>query len=258
MSLKGKLAVKVHQSLSFSSFLAKLESAPVLFWPGCSLMNLGPDILHKSLAILQREIPEMRLASYCCGQPSYYVLPKDYPKHEAKTQKLLKEAGIKTICTACANCYQQMKDWEGLEVKPVYELLARNIQDQDLVKSDLKEIALHDPCPFRKEKGVHQAARELIAKTGVKILDCPNQAEKTRCCGNIHLMNALQEEKSKKMRLLRLGDFPEDATICSYCQGCLNSFAGEGRKTIHLLELLLGQVPQKGWGQRLKYARSLN
>jgi Fe-S oxidoreductase len=66
------------------------------------------------------------------------------------------------------------------------------------------------------------------------------------------MMAAIDPEKSTKMRRKRLEDFPEDRTIASNCEGCLGAFRSEGRKAIHLLELLFGKSKARGWGNRIK------
>jgi hypothetical protein len=66
------------------------------------------------------------------------------------------------------------------------------------------------------------------------------------------MMAATDPEKSRKMRLARLADFPENTIIASSCEGCLGAFRSEGRSTRHLLELLFGASCSRGWGNRFK------
>lgn len=55
----------------------------------------------------------------------------------------------------------------------------------------------------------------------------------------------------RRARLEELGD----KTIVSGCEGCLDAFRGEGKKTLHLLELLLGESCSRGWHNRFKTAQ---
>jgi hypothetical protein len=66
------------------------------------------------------------------------------------------------------------------------------------------------------------------------------------------MLAATDPEKSRKMRLNRLKEFPEDRIIVSSCEGCLGAFRGEGRQTLHLLELLFGRSEGRGWANRIK------
>ena len=53
------------------------------------------------------------------------------------------------------------------------------------------------------------------------------------------------------LRARRLEEFPADRIILSSCQGCLGSFKGQGRETLHLLELLFGKSRKQGWKNRI-------
>lgn len=76
----GGLGMALHQSVSFSGALMGLSRARAVFWPGCALMSLGPDLLNRTLAILRRTEPGMGLSSCCCGQPTRYLQPERFPK----------------------------------------------------------------------------------------------------------------------------------------------------------------------------------
>ena len=71
------------------------------------------------------------------------------------------------------------------------------------------------------------------------------------------MLHTLEPEKSARMRARRLEEFPADRIILSSCQGCLGSFKGQGRETLHLLELLFGKSRKQGWKNRsLRYLMS--
>ena len=74
---------------------------------------------------------------------------------------------------------------------------------------------------------------------------------RTLCWGNFHMRHTLEPEKSARMRARRLEEFPADRIILSSCQGCLGSFKGQGRETLHLLELLFGKSRKQGWKNRI-------
>ena len=165
--------------------------------------------------------------------------------------QLLQKQGVKRIYTACPNCTLQLRELEGFEIIPVWPVLAAHITPADIAAHDGSFI-WHDPCPTRKEPEQQEAARTLLGVCGC---DCTQPAHtgcKTQCCGNFHMLAATDPEKSKKMRLKRLEEFPENRVIVSNCEGCLGAFRSEGRKTVHLLELLFGTSKSRGWGNRIK------
>ena len=240
-----------HQGLSFSPVLMKVPEAEAVFWPGCALMTLEGEILEKTLAVLRRAEPDIQLACSCCGQPTVYLFPDKAEKRRKKLVSLLKKRGVKRIYTACPNCTLQLRELEGFEILPVWPVLAEHIRKEDMASAG-GQFIWHDPCPTRKEPEQQEAARKLLASCGCDCCQPEHTGCKTRCCGNFHMMAATDPEKSAKMRHDRLAEFPEERVIVSSCEGCLGAFRGEGRQTIHLLELLFGRSRSRGWGNRFK------
>lgn len=63
MNSSGIPGMALHQAISFFSPMMSVPETPAVFWPGCALLNLDPSILKKTLEILARTEPEIRLAS---------------------------------------------------------------------------------------------------------------------------------------------------------------------------------------------------
>ena len=251
MSKGSRFGMAFHQGLGFSSMLMKIPSAEAVFWPGCALMNLDGEILDKTLEVLRRAEPEIDLACGCCGQPTVYLFPEKTEKRRAKLVKSLRKRGVRRIYTACPNCTLQLREQEDFEIIPVWPTLAAHIRPEDVAVHEGSFI-WHDPCPTRKEPEQQKAARELVDSCGCDCTEPEHTGCKTNCCGNFHMMAATDPEKSRKMRLNRLKEFPEDRVIVSSCEGCLGAFRSEGRNTVHLLELLFGISESRGWGNRIK------
>lgn len=251
MSKASKTGMVFHQGLSFSPLLMKVPKSEAVFWPGCALLNLDGEILEKTLTVLRREEPGIRLACGCCGQPTVYLFPEKAEKRKNRLVNLLRKQGVRRIYTACPNCTLQLRELEEFQIIPVWEILAKHITKEDIAPAEGACI-WHDPCPTRTEPGQQAAARQLLAVSGCDCCQPEHTGCKTRCCGNFHMMAATDPEKSAKMRKNRLSEFPEDRIIASSCEGCLGAFRGEGRNTCHLLELLFGKSSARGWGNRFK------
>lgn len=251
MSKGSRFGMAFHQGLGFSSMLMKIPSAEAVFWPGCALMNLDGEILDKTLEVLRRAEPEIDLACGCCGQSTVYLFPEKAEKRRAKLVKSLRKRGVRRIYTACPNCTLQLRELEDFEIIPVWPTLAAHIRPEDVAVHEGSFI-WHDPCPTRKEPEQQKAARDLLDSCGCDCTEPEHTGCKTNCCGNFHMMAATDPEKSRKMRLNRLKEFPEDRVIVSSCEGCLGAFRSEGRNTVHLLELLFGTSKSRGWGNRIK------
>ena len=251
MSKGSRFGMAFHQGLGFSDVLMKVPQAEAVFWPGCALLNLDGEILEKTLEVLRRAEPQIRLACGCCGQPTVFLFPEKTEQRRSKLVRLLKKQGVKRIYTACPNCTLQLRELDGFEIIPVWPVLAEHMTEAD-VSASAGSFIWHDPCPTRKEPEQQAAARKLL---GICNCDCTEPEHtgcKTQCCGNFHMLAATDPEKSVKMRKKRLKEFPEERMIVSNCEGCLGAFRSEGRDTVHLLELLFGKSKSRGWANRIK------
>ena len=251
MNRSSNLGMAFHQALGFSALLMKIPKAEAVFWPGCALLNLDEKILVKTLEILRRAEPDIAMACSCCGQPTAYLFPKQAESRRNKLVTQLKKQGVQRIYTACPNCTLQLRELDGFEILPIWPVLAKHMTAADVTTPDGKFI-WHDPCPTRNDPAQQEAARQLLHLCGCDCCQPEHTGCKTQCCGNFHMLAATDPEKSRKMRLKRLEEFPEDRIIASSCEGCLGAFRGEGRNTLHLLELLFGKSNARGWGNRFK------
>ena len=251
MSKGSRFGMAFHQGLGFSKVLMKVPKAEAVFWPGCALMTLDGEILEKTRDILRRAEPEIQMACGCCGQPTVYLFPEKTDKRRAKLLQLLQKQVVKRIYTACPNCALQLQELEGFEIIPVWAVLAAHLKPEDVSPVDGGFI-WHDPCPTRNQPEQQKAARDLLKVSGCDCTEPTHTGCKTNCCGNFHMLAATDPEKSRRIRLKRLEEFPEDRTIISNCEGCLGAFRSERRETLHLLELLFGKSKSRGWGNRIK------
>lgn len=256
MNKSGTLGMRLHQALSFSGALMRCEHRKAIFWPGCALMSADPELLKKTFLILRRAEPEIGFSSCCCAQPTEYLFTKKFAKRQAKLCRMLKTQGVERVYTACPNCAVSLKKLGCVEVIPVWETLDEYLRKEDILQNGGAEYALHDPCPARKETAQHAAVRSILKKAGVSVAEFPHNRGNTICCGNYHMMRALDPEKSASMRKKRLAEAP-DAPITSYCAGCLDAFSSEGKQCTHLLELLFGKSDSRGWGNRIKFTSGI-
>ena len=253
MNRASRLGLRLHQGLSFSPLLRRIPRAEALFWPGCALLNLDGQLLQRCLDILRREEPELCLAAACCGQPSRYLFPRQHEKRLRRLKNLLQKQGVRRIYTACPNCSLELEKLGGVEVRPIWPVLARQLKPEDLAPlPGAGPYVWHDPCPTRRSPEQQEAVRQLLALRGCSWQEAAHSGCQARCCGNFRMLHVLRPETSAQLRQQRLGDFPPDDVILSSCQGCLGAFRGEGRETLHLLELLFGPSLGQGWSRRIR------
>ena len=254
MSKSGNIGMAIHQALGFHCLMMRIPKTDAIFWPGCALMNLDPEILEKTLSVLRRAEPEMGLATGCCGQPTVYLFPEKTEKRQQKLRNLLKKQGVKRIYTACPNCTLQLRELGDFEVISIWPVLAEHLQKSD-VEKPYGSFIWHDPCPTRNDPAQQAGARKLLEISGCDYAEPEHTGAKTQCCGNFHMMRSLDPKKSARMRGHRLKELGEERIILSNCEGCLDAFRSEGRETCHLLELLFGKSKIRSWSNRIKITK---
>lgn len=247
----AKSGMALHQAVSFNKAMLRIPETQAVFWPGCALMNLDGRILEKTLAVLRRGEPGLQLATGCCGQPTEFLFPEKKGKRTESLTDLLRKRGVRRIYTACPNCTVQLGQLEGFAVIPIWAVLAELLTAADIEPS-VEKFIWHDPCPTKTDPAQQAAARQLLNLSGCDFTEPEHTGRSTICCGNFHMMEFSAPEKSAAMRRRRLAEFPEDRTILSSCEGCLNAFRSTGRDTCHLLELLFGKSQTRSWGNRIQ------
>jgi len=137
------------------------EKAEVLFHAGCQY-SFDPQLrstVRNGLKILMDagiDVGIMGKAEICCGGQSYEMGFKDEMAGCARRNaKIWKNAGVKTVVTPCAGCFQSFKvlydkigEETGVEILHITEFVLRLIQEGKIKPT--REIPLsvtyHDPC----------------------------------------------------------------------------------------------------------------
>ncbi|MFC1900022.1 (Fe-S)-binding protein [Chloroflexota bacterium] len=204
------------------------EKADVLYHVGCltSYDKQMQKLANTTVKILQKAGVNFGIAGdseICCGGRAYQMgYREDFLNQAKKNMEMIKKAGIKTVITGCADCYQSFKvlydkyDFKGdLEVLHTTEYFDKLIKDGKLEphkKVDLS-VTYHDPCrlgrlgeawvhwegkkipgdrfvfdppkPYRRgSNGVYEPPRNIINSIpGIKLTEMTRIKEYSWCCG---------------------------------------------------------------------------
>ncbi len=183
-----------------------------------STLKLIYQIEKKPIVVFKEEI--------CCGHDIYWGQGKlkTFIKLAKKNLEKFKNAGVRTIVTACAECYRTFKiDYanifdefdENFEVKHIIDYIYENWKSQKIEfknpnKSE-KEIQFtyHDPCRLSRflpeNDNITNKVREIFREfkyLGYQFNEMAHNKENSLCCGVNSWMNC--NEKSKALRYKRM------------------------------------------------------
>lgn len=227
------------------------------FLPGCQLSASSPDHVASCYEHLRRSLPGgVGLILECCGAPARWA------GNEEKFQSALRalhvawsSLGEPRLITACSSCFKTIKDYlPHISVEPLWPHLSALLPAGPLPEPVSRTLALHDPCSTRGVNEVEGSARTLLANLGITTVEL-NDPGKTTCCGYGGLQlfaNPALAEKTVSRRAAQ-----SNADFVTYCAMCRDRFAHQGKRAIHLLDLVFGAAnsdpaerPDPGFSRR--------
>ena len=96
------------------------------------------------------------------------------------------EVGVKKIIVNSPHCYHAFRNYYGLEVYHISEILLRAVKEAKIRFKKLIEVTAtyHDPCYLGRYNGIYEEPRELLkAVPDVKLVEMPRNRELSLCCG---------------------------------------------------------------------------
>ena len=254
---KREFIVKNHQMLSFSRVFAVTGQGENVFWPGCAVLSMGSELSKRTYDFLKKLIPNLTYSTACCGKPSKYILGgKDFPKRRTFLEQTLSEKGVRTIYTLCPNCFDTLREIEGVRVVSVWAMIDQNFPDEARGILEGRALAIHDPCPIGSDIESAQYVRNILEKMGAEVLEFKNNREKTLCCGKKNMIMALDPKRGQRMFNARAKQAP-CRDIVTYCASCKDTFVDNEFECSHVLELLFQIKASPSWVNRYKAVKSL-
>lgn len=255
--------VRLHQKLSDSPLISgQIKAAETLFFPGCALLAQGPDVTIRTYAYLKESIPDLGFTNRCCFKPTEYL--GDETAFAAYAEKLyadLRKAGVKTLLTACSNCYMSFRrHLPEMQIRSVYEVLAKTgiPEEKKNVFAGRTSVYFHDPCPTRSETELQEAVRTLAKQMGLIPEELEFNRTRTLCCGTGGMIRQTAPAIHKKHKSRRAEEGGPGQYL-TYCRECADTMTEAGRPALHILDLLFsdGMISppsglMRGWTNRIR------
>ncbi len=196
-----------------------------VFAPGCALMIHDDDLVEKVIHFLNKGNETIELHSICC-------------RHEPK---LPNGTQVISACAGCGKRYGSL--YEGISAVSIWELFDRSY---DFVFPDYGgvKMSIHDVCPTKTGKTVHDAVRSLLKKMNIEVVEPINSREHSVCCGNSYAKKISVIEAKKHM--VKRANEMECEDVVTYCVTCSKSMYNGGKKPRYLLDLLFNQPTEIG------------
>ncbi len=180
-------------------------------------VNFG-EITTSSLKLLERiGIKPQVMQMKCCGHDALWQGKKDvFNRLRDYNSRYIKESGVETLITSCAECYRTFsKDYNlGIKVLHISELLDR------LGLNINAEVTYHDPCRLR-HIGMYDVPRKALTANGLAIKEMEHAREKALCCGVSSFMNCNEQTKAIRMARMEEAQATGAGTLITTCPKCL-------------------------------------
>ena len=236
-------------------------TSAVAFLPGCQLSGSMPEHVESCYRELCAKREDgVGLILGCCGAPALWAGDE---VRFGKALDQLRNNWLKLdrpeMISACPSCYKTIRE-HLLEIKvtSLWEILSDAVPPSEIRHS---RLALHDPCSTREFPEIGLGVRRLLERLGVEIEEL-NAPGLTTCCGFGGLAQFANRDLAAKTIQRRSGQSASD--YVTYCAMCRDRFAHEGKRALHLLDLIFPQDkndlatrPDPGFSERQENRRRL-
>lgn len=206
------------------------------YFPSCNFSAASPEAAKKILAYMKQR---MEVAGCCRVEEKAYS-----PENTAIY-----------FCQACRETVEK-KMGNAMKTENLFVYLDRDPGFPFPSYRGL-EVNVQDCWRDREHPEIFSAVRSILGKMGVRVEELPENREKSRFCGDLHM----EPRKPENVELLKqypnthIYEMPPEAvkqlmreqvetytcplTVC-YCNRCVKGVAAGGGKGVHLLELVTG------------------
>ncbi len=248
----GKMPISAHdfalRDMAFSnSDRASLTLIPEnahtcknLFFPGCQLSASNPEYIPQLYQALASVMPNLGVMLRCCGAPADWSGEQaifEQTMQEFKTQWLRLERP--RLVLACSSCQCVFTNFlPDAETISVWELFEKHDLFPARVRYD-HPLTIHDPCTSRHEEQWQNAVRAGLEAMDISFHELEMSRSMTECCGYGGVAWLANPELVKDILNRRINE--DKADYLTYCVMCRDLLAGEGKPTLHLLDLVFGK-----------------
>jgi NADPH-dependent glutamate synthase beta subunit-like oxidoreductase len=212
-----------------------------LFFPGCQLSGSAPEQVKDVYALLRGKLTGgVGLMLRCCGAPADWSGRVDLFRETLRDfTDQWRAMGSPQLILACSTCYEVFKTHlPEASILSLWEVIDRLGLPEPSGAAVPQVVAVHDACTTRHEKHIHKSVRSILQRLGIKVEELSLSSDRTECCGYGGLMFFANPEVADRAIRRRIEQSPVD--YVAYCAMCRDYLASRGKRTLHVLDLILG------------------
>ncbi len=234
------------------------DSCEYLFFPGCQLSASAPEHVEKTYALLRDTFSaDVGLMLGCCGAPADWAGRDDLLKQVLDDFSVQhRRMGSPRLILACPSCSRVFRRYlPEVETVSLWEVLEKSGAAPVAAPAREHVLSIHDPCSARNDGRLHESVRIIVTNFGYTIKELPLSRQKTTCCSYGGLMWFANAKVAREVIDRRIRESGDD--YLTYCSMCRDLFASQGKRCLHLLDLLFENDVSSsssracpGWSQR--------
>lgn len=218
------------------------DKSKYAFFPGCHLSSSSPEYVKKVYDYLTSSTDEgVGLMLGCCGSPAEWAGREELFQ---SSMKILKEKweqmGKPIVITACSSCTNIFDRYASeMEIVSLWEYIVEHGLPKDYKKKEKRSFTIHDSCTTRYNEKLQNSVRDIVKELGHDVEELEYSKERTKCCGYGGLVYYANKEQAEEFIKERISESDKD--YIAYCAMCRDLFASEGKRSVHLLDLIFGE-----------------
>ena len=236
------------------------ETAEIVYFAGCTSTYREKEIARATVELLEKLNVDFTVLKdeRCCGSVLLRLgREKTFGNLTKHNIEAIRNAGAKTVVTACAGCFRTWKidvPKEGysydFEILHITEYLDRIVKEGKAVFQSPKPLTVtyHDPCHLGRHAEVYEAPRRVIESVeNVTLVEMETNKRYAHCCGAGGGLKSSFGELANDVAANRIKEAEETeadilVTACPFChRGLVDGAKHIGSKlpVVDLPEFLL-------------------
>jgi Fe-S oxidoreductase len=213
------------------------KNCRLMFFPGCQLGAVAPDLVQNAYAYLLEKEPSTGLLLRCCGVPAYWSgAITSFSDNLAVIRSEWERFGKPTIIVACPTCARMFhENLAELPIMSIYEMLDESIPSFRQNRTN-ETFSIFDPCASRYFPAMQKSIRNIMRLQKMAFHELPFHGADAVCCswgGHMHLANPSLAQSIRERSVNLSGN-----AYITYCIVCREQFAAMGKDCRHILEFM--------------------